>query len=226
MAERTKIARYEMLSRDDFCTLVGINVNQFNVLRRRGQVPMGPPPELDEEDSDRFGYTPESAFLLTIAQEFSERFDMGRTLAAEIAVGAFRVFTSTPIRDKNTGEVFTFPSRWPDIARTSAQVANGEEPDEDILFIVSDIRGVAPAAFKRPAQTRKKPPSIVLSEALVKPRGMVTDIGTLAQIAVINPKASNLIAISLTQCAALLRQRATRAKIDLSEFWNPTPRDE
>ena len=89
---------------------------------------------------------------------------------------------------------------WEDIAATSAKETSGKEPTNDILFAVIDWPG-----FGRGTQKRL-------------PRVM-TAIGTLAEIAKQHPKAKHLLAISVTQCAALMRQRAAKAGIDISEIW-------
>jgi hypothetical protein len=44
-------------------------------------------------------------------------------------------------------------------------------------------------------------------------------IGTLKEIAEQHPDARDVIAISLTRCAALLRHRAAKTQIDLGDFW-------
>ncbi|WP_448041102.1 hypothetical protein [Bradyrhizobium liaoningense] len=90
--------------------------------------------------------------------------------------------------------------RWEDIAATSANVASGKKPSHDILFAVIDWTGLGSAKQKR------------------SPRPM-TAVGTLAEIAKQYPDARHLLAISVTQCAALMRHRAAKAGIDISEIW-------
>ena len=89
-------------------------------------------------------------------------------------------------------------ARWKQVAETSAQVAAGDEPTTDILF----------AAIDWPVAKPKK-------------RGWVPKmaIGTLKEIGAAFPNASTIIAVSATRCAALLRQRAVRAGIDIEKFW-------
>lgn len=89
---------------------------------------------------------------------------------------------------------------WKEIASTSAEVALGKEPTHDILFAVIDWPGFGRAKQKR----------------LPRP---LTAVGTLKQIAKQHPRAGHLLAISVTHCAALMRDRATKAGIDISEIW-------
>jgi hypothetical protein len=89
-----------------------------------------------------------------------------------------------------------FRSRWEDVAKTSAEVVEGK-PTEDILLGVVDWTGDSPNERSRHN----------------------TAVGTLPEIATQYPFAQNIIAVSATRCAALLRQRAARAKIDLGDFW-------
>lgn len=91
-------------------------------------------------------------------------------------------------------------SRWADISASSAQVGSGKEPDIEILFAVIDWPGLDRE------KTSKKPLRTVA-------------IGTLEEIADQHPRAHNIIAISLTRCAAVMRQRAAKARISLDEFW-------
>jgi hypothetical protein len=72
------------------------------------------------------------------------------------------------------------------------------KPTEDILLGVVDWTGA-------PWNKRSRPN---------------TAMGTLPEIATQYPCAQNIIAVSATRCAALLRQRAARAKIDLGDFWD------
>jgi hypothetical protein len=91
-----------------------------------------------------------------------------------------------------------FGPRWKDVAGTSAALAAGKLPGEHILFGVVDWAGAPPKRGSRPNVA----------------------VGTLREIAGQYPTGENIIAISATRCAALLRQRAARAKIDLGEFWD------
>jgi hypothetical protein len=77
-------------------------------------------------------------------------------------------------------------------------VAAGESPTADILFGVVDWTGGPPKKRSRPNIA----------------------VGTLPEIATQYPCAQNIIAVSATRCAALLRQRAARAKMDLGDFWD------
>jgi hypothetical protein len=90
--------------------------------------------------------------------------------------------------------------RWGDVFVTSAQVAAGKEPLLDVLLGVIDWPGVARDRAKN------RPPQKIA-------------VGTLKEIAEQHPDARDIIAISVTRCAALLRQRAAKARIDLGEFW-------
>lgn len=45
-------------------------------------------------------------------------------------------------------------------------------------------------------------------------------IGTMEEIAAKHPKASGMIAVSITAAVAKMRKRAARAKVDLSPFFD------
>lgn len=169
-----------LLSRDDFLALVGLDVEAFNSLRRRDQLPQRQPPELSEEWQDARGWIPHAALALLMALELVDRYQLSRKRAAEIASGVGRVET-----------------RWADISTTSGQVADGREPAFDILYASVDLPGAKP--------TKKSPDPTIA-------------VGTLAEIAAKHPTATGLIGVSVTRCAALMRQRAARAKIDLGDF--------
>ncbi len=173
----------QMLGRADFCKLVGLEVEQYNALRRRNQVPLVPNLDLPEAIANERGYYPTAALALIIANEFTDRYDMSRDRSARIALYALQLFGH----------------RWKAVAETSAQVAAGKKAYADILFAVIDWPGAPP----------KK------SNPLPK-----IGVGTLSEIAAQYPNASSIIAVSATQCAALLRQRAARARIDLGDFWD------
>ena len=90
--------------------------------------------------------------------------------------------------------------RWEEIAATSAEIASGEEPAREILFAVIDWPGVQRHGAKnRPAQK--------------------VAIGNLKEVADRHRDARTILAVSLTRCAALMRRRATKARINLDEFW-------
>ena len=170
-----------MMSRADFCKLAGLEVEQYNALKRRGQIPLVPNLDLPEEIANERGYSPSAALALTIANELSDRYEMSRVRAAQIALYSLKVF-----------------DRWNDIAKTSAQVVSGKVPTADILFAAIECPGM------RPKKTDPQPKCAV---------------GTLKEIAAKYPNPSGMIAVSVTWCAALLRQRAARARIDLGDFW-------
>jgi hypothetical protein len=168
-------------SREEFLALVELELEAFNSLRRRDQLPQRPPYELSEEMADARGWPTTSALALVIALELADRYDLSRNRAAEIA-----------------GPVYAVENRWADISRTSQQLADGTQPEFHVLFAALDVPGVKP--------TKKVPfPTIA--------------VGTLSEIAAGYPTAAGIISVSVTRCAALMRQRAARAKIDLSEFW-------
>ena len=173
------------LSRSEFCSLAGLEVEQFNVLRRRDQVPSVPNLDLPEKIANERGYEASGAFLLTIANELVERYEMSRECAARIAACGRIMFT-----------------RWEEVSATSAQIAAGKEPVRDILLAVIDRRGVAARvkATNRPAQK--------------------VAVGTLKEIADQHSNVRDIIAISLTRCAALMRERAAKERINLDEFWS------
>ena len=124
------------LSRTEYCSLAGLEVEQFNVLRRRDQAPSVPNLDLTEEVANERGYEASGAFLLIVANELVERYEMSRECAARVAACGRIMF-----------------SRWEEVAATSAEIAAGNEPAREILFAVIDWRGVArDKATNRPAQ--------------------------------------------------------------------------
>jgi len=171
------------LGRSDFCRLAGLEIEQYNVLRRRDQLPPVPSRDRPTEVSDDGGYSPGGALLLIMANELADRYEMSRECAARIAAYGLQAFR-----------------RWGDIFVTSAQVAAGKEPTIDVLLGVINWPGVA-----RDKAKYRLPQKIA--------------VGTLREIAEQHPDARDIIAISLTRCAALLRQRAAKAQIDLGDFW-------
>ncbi len=173
----------QMLGRADFCKLAGLEVEQYNALRRRDQVPLVPNLDLPEAIANERGYSPTGALALIIANELTERYDMSRDRSARLALYTLQLFGQ----------------RWNRVAETSAQLAAGKTAYADILFAVIDWPGARPK--------KKGPPPKI-------------GIGTLSEIASQYPNASSIIAVSATQCAALLRQRAARARIDLGDFWD------
>jgi hypothetical protein len=170
----------QFMSRSDYCTLAGLEVEQFNVLRRRDQVPSVPNLDLSEQVANERGYEAGGALLLIVANELVERYEISREYAARIAEHGRLMF-----------------NRWGDVAATSAQVAAGKEPLLDILLAVIDWPGAASGKAKKPKVA----------------------VGTLKEIAEQHSNIRDIIAISLTRCAALMRQRAAKARINLDEFW-------
>jgi hypothetical protein len=170
-----------MLGRAEHCALCDLEVEAYNALHRRGQVPLVPNLDLPERVRNERGYSPGTAFALIIATEFVDRFGMSRNQATSLASYSLGLH-----------------SRWKDVAKTSAAVAAGEVPTTDILFGVVDWTGATPKKRSRPNIA----------------------VGTLPEIARQYPNAKNIIAVSATRCAALLRQRAALAKIDLGDFWD------
>ena len=171
------------LGRSDFCRLAGLEIEQYNALRRRGQLPSMSNRDLPREMAGDGGFSPGGALLLIMANELTERYEMSRECAARIATCGLQAFR-----------------RWGDVFVTSAQVAAGKEPTIDVLLGVINWPGVARDKTKnRPLQK--------------------IAVGTLEEIAQQHPDAHDIVAISLTRCAALLRQRAAKAQIDLGDFW-------
>ncbi len=171
-----------LLDRNDFLTLVELDVEAFNSLRRRDQLPLTQPHELPKDWQDARGWSPLAALALIMALELVHRYELSRKRAAEIA-----------------GRVSVADVRWADICATSREAANGKEPAFDILYASVDLPGVKPT-------NRSPDPTIA--------------IGTAEEIAAKHPTAIGLIAVSVTQCAALMRQRAARRKIDLGKFFD------
>jgi hypothetical protein len=175
-----------LLSRDQFLALVGLEVEAFNSSRRRGQLPLRPPYELPDEVADARGWSPFAALALLIALDLVDRYDLSRMRAAQIA-----------------GRSIAVQKRWPDVCRTSEQLAESREPDFHILFGSLDIPSLKP---------NKKSPDPTVA------------IGTLSDISARYPSATRIIAVSVTRCAALMRQRAVRAEVDLTHFFEQSPR--
>jgi len=168
-------------SRDDYLALTGLELEALNSMRRRDQVPLKPAAELTNRQADERGWSPYSAFALIVALELAGMYQISRQRAAEIASRSLLA-----------------ASRWSDISATSAQQADGHNPDFHVLFASIALPGVRP--------TKKHPDPTIA-------------VGTLGEIAAGYPMATDIVAVSATRCAALMRQRAARAKIDLSEFW-------
>ena len=126
-------------------------------------------------------------------------FGASSALALIIAVNlADRYGLSRERAAQIAGGVNRAQSCWSEISATSKQVADGETADFDVLYASVDLPGVKP--------TKK------LSDPTIA-------VGTINEIAAEHPTATGIIAVSVTRCAALMRQRAARAKIDLAEFW-------
>ena len=172
----------QFLSRSKYCELAGLEIEQFNVLRRRDQAPSVPNLDLSEQVANERGYEAGGALLLIVANELVERYEISRECAARIATLGRQMF-----------------ARWEVISATSAQVAAGKEPVFDILLAVIDWHVARDKAKNRPAQK--------------------VAVGTLKEIADQHANARDILAISLTRCAALMRQRAAKARINLDEFW-------
>lgn len=170
------------LSLPEFCAVAGHEVEQYNVLRRRGQVPMVPPPDLSEEALKQRGFEAGGALYLTVANELVEHYEMSRTSAATIAAKSI-----------------VCHGRWEEIASTSARLAERKDPPFHILFAVINWPTVAHLPPKRGQP--------------------LCAVGTFKEIAEQYPNAHDVIAVSMTRCAALMRQRAAKARIDLTAFW-------
>lgn len=168
-------------SRNEFLALVGLELEAFNSLRRRDQLPQRPPYELSEEVADARGWSPIAALALVMALELVDRYELSRDRAADIASPVHAVL-----------------GRWADISRTSRQVADGKEPEFHVLFASLDLPSVKPTK-------KRADPKIA--------------VGTIKEITAEYPTATGIIAVSVTRCAALMRQRAARTKIDLRDFW-------
>jgi hypothetical protein len=187
----------KMFGRAEFCLLTGMEVEAFNSLRRRDLLPLRPPREMPEETANISGYGPLPALLMIVANEAVDRHDVSRQRAARFAGMTFFVFRGWP-RPKD-------PDRWHLVADTSAEVAAGKEPSADILLAAIDW----PANEPNPKDFKSSK----------NKTGLTVDIGTFQEIAERHPTASSIIAVSLTRCAAVLRQRAEKHGIDLGDFW-------
>jgi hypothetical protein len=86
--------------------------------------------------------------------------------------------------------------RWAEISQTSLEIIQGRSPPHILFAAVED---------SVPEDRRKAK--------------VVPFCGTSAEIAAAHPQAVSVIAISASQCAARMRERARRHKIDLSGFW-------
>ena len=181
---RRQVMGIRFLSRSEYCSLAGLEVEQLNVLRRRDQTPSVPNLDLTEEVANERGYEAGGALLLIVANELVERYEMSRDCAARVAAFGSIMF-----------------ERWEEIAATSAEIAAGEEPPREILFALIDWPGVQRHGAKN------RPPQKVA-------------IGNLKEVTDRHSDARTILAVSLTRCAALMRRRATKARIDLDEFWS------
>src|SRR5205814_2592061 len=80
------------LGRSDFCMLAGLEVEQYNALRRRGQLPSMSSRDLPTVMAGDSGFSPGGALLLIMANELAERYEMSRESAARIATYGLQAF--------------------------------------------------------------------------------------------------------------------------------------
>lgn len=185
--------------------LCDMTVEAFDSLRRRGQLPLQPTldnlvlsqPGVPTPDSmpeyDAQGWSPWMALALIIANDLVDQYTIGRDLAAQIA-----------------RHVYLVGQRWPEISEGGKKLAELRFPLDAapvyrlpvhiVLARVTDAPDLKPTLAKN-----KLDPSIV--------------VGTMEEIAAKYPKASGMIAVSVTAGVAKMRKRAARAKIDLSTFF-------
>jgi hypothetical protein len=114
-------------SRAEFLTLTGLELEAFNSLRRRGQLPQSPPLHWSEEWQDAQGWSPWAALALVMALELTKRYQLSRTRAAEIASNV-----NAAIRRRR------------DICVGVREVAEGRKPKRDILFASLDLPDARP----------------------------------------------------------------------------------
>jgi len=182
--------------------LCDITVEAFDSLRRRGQLPLMPtfdnlvlsqpgvPTPDNMPEYDARGWSPFMALALIIANDLVESYEVSRDLAAHIA-----------------RRVYLVGQRWPEIREGSRALAQSkspldiELPRHIVLARVTGIPGVKPT----------------IAEGKLDPTIM---IGTMEEIAAKHPKASGMIAVSITAAVAKMRKRAARAKVDLSPFFD------
>jgi hypothetical protein len=170
-----------MLTREQLCLLAGMELEAFKTLRKLGRIPT-----MADDQKDARGYTPFEAFMLVISDDLANGLTVSRTVACEIAMGAYK-------------EIACNDARWQEICDTSADLVSGVSPNAEILF------------------------------GRIDPLGGKSKIvcGTLAEISAAHPSPVRTILTNVSRCAAVMRQRAARHKIDLVDpvheeksFWS------
>ena len=107
-----------LLTRDQFAQLSGTDLEALKTLRRRDQVPAVPVPAMGD------AYTPFSAFLMGIANEFANEQGIARSVAAEHA-----------------SRGFVIDQRWADVAASSEDLRCGRKVASEIFFAVIELPG-------------------------------------------------------------------------------------
>jgi hypothetical protein len=178
------------LTREQAAQLLAKNVHTFASERQRGEMPLvwrgDSPAILSEagsgvtecaETEARRGYTTEQVFLALLRDEFVRELRLDRKRAAEIAGNALGIVVA----------------QWPAIYEGSLAIAEGREPETEIVF----------GAFN------------LVSGAVVCRGGPLSEIvaGLPAPVAI-------SILINVTRAAGELRARAAKLKIELGEVWS------
>ena len=186
--------------------LSGMSVEAFDSLRRRGQIPWQPtlnslllsqpgvPTPDDIPEYDAQGWSPFMALALILANDLVEQYDVSRDLAAHIA-----------------RHIYLVGQRWPEIRDGSKQLA-------ELRFAID----VAPA-YRLPAHIVLARVTDAPGQKPTRAKGKLDPtvmVGTMEEIAAKHPKASGMIAVSVTAAVAQMRKRAAGARLDLSTFFN------
>lgn len=186
------------IDRTAFLALADLEVPAFYSLRRRDQFPQRPPLELGIDWDLTIGWSPITALAFIVSTALVERYAVSRDRAARIAAHTTRIISSSK-------------HKWPEVVAGAIAIVEGRaNPPPDILLASLDVPGIKSIENLDPLIEQ------ALARRLPDP---VIEIGTLAEIARKWPNASAMIAVSITRCAADMRKRAIRHKIELSDFW-------
>jgi hypothetical protein len=200
-------------SRAEFLVLTGLELEAFNSLRRRGQLPVPPLGSPTQNiaptgvpSGETFG-VPDLVFTdripaCRLAPEEWQDAHGWSPWAALALIAALALADRYQLSRTRAAEiarnVVVATRHWRDICATSRQVVEGREPERDILLASLDRPDI------RPTKTMPDP---------------TADVGTLEELAARYPTATGLIAVSVTRCAAQMRERAEKAGIDILNFW-------
>ncbi len=181
--------------------LADMTVDAFDSLRRRGQLPLMP--TFDNLVLSQPGVPTPDNMPEYDARGWSPFMALALIIANDL-VESYEV--SRDLAAHIARHVYLVGQRWLEIAEGSKRLAEAKSPEIEppthiVLARVTDVPGVKPTIAKG-----KLDPTIM--------------IGTMEEIAAKHPKASGMIAVSITAAVAKMRKRAARAKVDLSPFFD------